>query len=185
MWCRCSAKQIFYSINKEQQENSMNRNLLLIHSRVPQSSPNLTKHAEARIIWLYIFNVHCFTVSVSSFDLIYEKKKSLTRDKRSKVMPTMKRFLGGFWKIQLSNTIWNMDVNMDAELNINAHSIQYAACAFVESSGLCHSQTNDTSPVKLSCVSVGGTDLIWLYIWDNRNQGVLMHPTVRPEENVF
>lgn len=94
------------------------------------------------------------------------KKDKKTKQKQEKQSDVKK------WSVPLEvsesyssvTQLWNMDVNMDMELNINVHSIQYAVCAFVESSGLCHWQTNDPFPVKLSFLSAGGTDLIWLIV---------------------
>lgn len=116
--------------------------------------------------------MNIFTVLMPWFDQIYakcllKKTKKPNKNKRSKVMSVVKK-----WSVPLEvsesyssvTQLWNMDVNMDMELNINVHSIQYAVCAFVESSGLCYWQTNDPFPVKLSFLSAGGTDLIWLIV---------------------
>lgn len=99
--------------------------------------------------------MNIFTVLMPWFDQIYAKcllKKTKQKTKRSKVMSAVKK-----WSVPLEvsesyssvTQLWNVDVNMDMELNINVRSIQYAVCAFVESSGLCHWQTNDPFPVKL------------------------------------
>lgn len=125
--------------------------------------------------------MNIFTVLMPWFDQIYAKcllKKTKQKTKRSKVMSAVKK-----WSVPLEvsesyssvTQLWNVDVNMDMELNINVRSIQYAVCAFVESSGLCHWQTNDPFPVKLSFLSAGGTDLIWLYSWENTTMRITMY----------